>query len=629
MADAILSLAAKLGILQDYTDTTGTRRVTTPDTAQALLAAMGTPVDNDQQARAAEAALDADASARRLPHWLVAEADAAPVVPAIAQSDWQLTLENGQVDEGQGSDTLPVLPLGIHRLTVGAETCVIMAAPRQLPLPAPAWGLMVPLWGLKGAMAGGLGDYADLAQLSARVAPLGCAFLGINPIHAGFPTDDGAYSPYTPSHRRRLNTLHIPVDGAGSTGPLIDYPAEFALRRRALRDAFAADPADAAVAAFAERAGPSLLRFAKHQALASRHGAYWSDWPAALRDPASEAVDKATADLSDEIAFHLWTQWRAETTLGAAQDAARAAGARHGLYLDLAVGVHPAGAETWEDPGAFVRNVSLGAPPDALGLTGQTWNLAPFDPKTLIARAFAPLAETLRYQLRFCGVLRIDHILGFQRAFWVPDGGAPGAYVSMPLPAMLAVARIEAARAGAVIVGEDLGVVPEGLRAELAASGILGCRLAMFERDADGFAPAAAYPQGVLASFSTHDLPTWAGWRSGRDLRDWHRLGALNDQQATLARQERQRDVAALDAKLSTGGDASMQDLHAFLARTPSRLVAVQAETILGMNSQPNMPGIVEGYPNWRQRLTVSTADLAAHPDLANAAKAMAASGRG
>ena len=303
----------------------------------------------------------------------------------------------------------------------------------------------------------------------------------------------------------------------------------------------------------------------------------------------------------------MWLQWQADLALSAARDAAQSAGLRHGLYLDLAVGTHPAGAETWEDAASFVRGVSLGAPPDALGPEGQVWNLAPLHPDTLIESDFQPLAETLRHQLRYGGILRIDHILGFDRAFWVPDSGAPGGYVRMPRDAMLAVARIEAARAGAVIVGEDLGVVPDGLRAALDRSGILGCRVAMFEKDGSGFRPGAKYPEAAIASFSTHDLPTWAGWRAGQDLLDWAALGAISADTLTTAQAERTVDVAEFDA-IAKGG------LHSFLAHNKARLVAVQAETVFDMRAQPNLPGTTTEYPNWRHRLPRPAREL---PDLA------------
>ena len=326
----------------------------------------------------------------------------------------------------------------------------------------------------------------------------------------------------------------------------------------------------------------------------------------------------------DRVAFHAWAQWMATRQLNEVR--AAASGMRHGLYLDLAVGAHPGGAETWEEGASFATGVSLGAPPDAFSPAGQAWNLAPLDPRALAAQGFRPLAETLRAQFRFAKLLRIDHILGFDRAFWVPtDGELPGAYVAMPRAAMLAVTRIEAARAGATVIGEDLGNVPEGLRTDLDASGLLGCRVAMFEREADEpprFRAAADYDAGALAAFGSHDLPTWAGWRAARDIDWWEAMGHLPEAQAGTARARRAAEVAAFDA--ATGDSSGSCDtMHAFLARTPARLVAVQAEDVFGLTEQANLPGTVHAHPNWRRRLPVPPESFGADPRVTRTARTM------
>ncbi len=333
-------------------------------------------------------------------------------------------------------------------------------------------------------------------------------------------------------------------------------------------------------------------------------------------------------------------------------DAARAGSAASmalGLYLDLAVGTHPSGAETWDGGDLFARGVSLGAPPDAFSAEGQRWGLAPFDPLSLARAGFRPLAETLRKQLQFAHALRIDHILGFDRTFWVPDEpGLPGAYVAMPRDAMLAVVRIEAARAGAVIVGEDLGNIPEGLHEVLDASGVLSCRVVMFEQDVEdggGFRAAPAYPQAALASFGTHDLPTYAGWRRGSEIALREALGDIDAARADAARTARLREIGALDAAMqgSAAGPspgpvgagaapAAPQEgpdpLHAFLASTPSALVALQIEDVLGLVEQPNLPGTTTEHPNWRRRLPVAAGALATDPRVARAARLMSDAGR-
>ncbi|MEM9317929.1 MAG: 4-alpha-glucanotransferase [Pseudomonadota bacterium] len=621
MADDLLALAQAKGILPRYTDTTGTDHRTSPETAAALLRAIGTAVDSPAAIAEEHAQLSITRN-RNTPLWIVLSQGQAVDFEWLREQAWQLTCESGESIEGRGTAAFPALPIGIHRLWIGGQKTVLLVAPERLALPERCWGVMVPLWGLRSAAQGGLGDFADLAKTAKGMAGSGAGFLGINPVHAGFPTDPDAISPYQPSHRRRLNTLCIPVSDAASGGDLIDYPAENAVRRAALEAAFAAASLDGQFDAFCAQGGAALMRFARHQALAEQHGPYWTDWPEKLHDPDHPDCQ---AIAPERLRFHLWAQWRADFALGQAQNAAKGAGLRHGLYLDLAVGTHPAGAETWEDRESFVRGVSLGAPPDALGPQGQTWNLAPLDPDALIAQDFRPLAETLRQQFRHCGILRIDHILGFERAFWVPENGAPGAYMAMPRNAMLAVARIEAARAGGYVVGEDLGVVPDGLRAALDASGILGCRLAMFERQGHGFTPAAQYAEAAITSFSTHDLPTWRGWREGADLAAWAKLGAMDEAALDGAAARRRSDLAAFDAVAGPG----IADLHEFLARSRSRLVAVQAETLLNRAEQPNMPGTVDEYPNWRQRLPVDGAKLGALAAFKDTAALMADHGRG
>ncbi len=614
MSDARLVLARRMGVVARYKDQTGTTRDTSVETAVALLAAMGIDTPTERLARAYK-----PEASKALPKDIITDADTVP--PLDIAGDWNLTLETGETREGRGA--LPVLPLGIHTLRAGARRWTLLAAPPALPLPRRDWGVIAPLYGLSDR---GIGDFDDLHALGLGLAKTGAGFLGLNPVHAGFPTAPDVFSPYTPSHRRRLNVMHLP-GAEGRPGALIDYGAEIPARMQALRAAYDAWDGSPGFDAYLDREGDSLQRFALHQALSERHGAFWNTWPASLQDPQSGAARTARAELATDLRFHAWLQWCAEAALTDTQQALRAAGMSHGLYLDLAVGTHPHGAETWEDRGSFAFGASLGAPPDAFSADGQNWALAPFNPQALRACAYAPLAETLRRQLLFSGLLRIDHILGFERAFWVPDA-APGAYVKMPRDAMLAVIRIEAARANASIVGEDLGNIPKGLRGALEASGILGCRVAIFERarwSPPRFRKASAYPDASIASFSTHDLPTWQGWRTGADIGAHARIGNLDDTGAAKAQADRSAEVAAFDRMLA---DPSLDAMHGFLAETPARLVALQAENLLGIAAQPNLPGTIDEYPNWRMRLPVSPEALSCHDALKSAARIMANAGR-
>ncbi|MDG4648890.1 4-alpha-glucanotransferase [Roseibacterium sp. SDUM158017] len=638
MSDPLEALAARAGIVASYTDQTRRRRRTGRGTMRALLAAMRLPARTDAEAAECLAALEAEADARALPEWTVQEPGMPPRGLVPEGASWRLVREDGTTEEGRG-DSLPALPLGLHTLGLDGSDCTLIVAPRRLPLPRSVWGMMLPLHALRPAQTGGLADYDDLAAAAEGLAGQGADFIGLNPIHAGFFADPGAFSPYTPSHRRRLSAFHV-ADGAPSdpSGPLVDYAVEIPRRRAALDATFArfrASGGDPAFDAFRAGEGAALERFALHQALSDRHGPYWRDWPADLHDPAGEAASRAAIELSDAVSFHAWAQWRAHDGLAQANAQARGAGMSMGLYLDLAVGTHPSGAETWEDRDSFAFGASLGAPPDAFSADGQSWGLAPFNPRALVASGFRPLAETLRCQMSLSGAVRIDHILGFDRAFWAPERGGPGAYVRMPREAMLAVVRLEAARAGAVVVGEDLGNVPRGLRGALDASGILGCRLQLFERmptRKPAFRPPGQYEARSIASFSTHDLPTWLGWRRGHDIEARAALGHIDQDFAAAEMGRRKAEVAAFDtmtARLAPDGTdpASADAMHHALAAAGSALAMVQVECALDIVPQPNLPGTIDEYPNWRQRLPVAPDALAGHPGVRRAARIMKARG--
>jgi 4-alpha-glucanotransferase len=610
---ALDEAARTAGLVWSYRDGAGRMQEAPPESRAAVLAALG----HDNPAAALPEALRQSTSL----------ALAAGAAHDWGPEPWVLTLESG--DERHGEGPLPPLPVGYHTIAHRGWTVHLLATPPRLPPPPRLWGVTVPLFALWQGAQAGMGSYPLLGDLAQGLAARGAAFVGINPIHAGFPCDPGNFSPYAPSHRRRLNVLHVDTGAAlPVTGPMVDHAATIPAQRAALAAAHAAWPGDPAFEVWRVMQGPGLEEFAVHQALSDRFGPYWDQWPLPYRNPESHQVQEFARQSSDRVRFHAWAQWMAERQLSDSQTRARNAGMALGLYLDLAVGTHPLGAETWAERALFAHGVSLGAPPDLLGPSGQRWGLAPLRPDMLRATGHAALRETLRAQLRHCGLLRLDHILGFERSFWAPDG-FPGLYVRMPRDEMLAVLRIEAARAnggaGAVIVGEDLGTIPEGLRAALEASGILGCRVAVFERDWHGdgaFLPSDAYSSAALASWGTHDTPTWAGWRAGRDL-DWRaELGELPEPDA--ARALRQTEIAGFDRIAGPGLD----DMHRHLSRTPSALIAVQAEDLLGAVEQTNLPGTVHAHPNWRRRLSLPVSDLTASPSVADTAAIMAGAGR-
>lgn len=639
MTPTLQALAEAAGIVPRYVDQTGRERVTSEETARGLLAGMNLPAETEAAAAETLEALRRDAAERALAPTVVVEAEREARLPLPpGRHRWTLVTEDGERSEGAAEAmlTLPPLPLGYHRLEIGGASTTLLAAPARLPLPERAWGVTLGLYALRPPGDPGHGDYGDLASAATALGAQGAAFVGANPIHAGFPNDASAPSPYSPSHRRRLNVAYIPVQAAlPPGGEFVDYGPTWEARRAALEAEFRLfqdREADPGFEHWLAEGGEELHRFAVHQALSDEHDSYWSAWPAALTRPASPEVAAFAEAHASAVRFHAWLQWRAEAALSQVAAAARAAGMRHGLYLDLAVGTHPHGAETWADPTQFAQGVSLGAPPDAFSKEGQRWGLAPFNPRQLLGTGMRALAETLCAQLRFAKLLRIDHILGFDRAFWVPEG-APGAYVQMPREQMLAVVRIEAARAGATVVGEDLGNIPEGLPEVLSGAGLLGCRVVMFERTPDGWRPALEWDEAALGSFGTHDLPVWRGWRSGRDIA-WRRdVGDIDAEQFESAMAERERDVADFDALLrgegAAGDDPESPDgMHRFLGRTRSALVALQIEDMLDLVEQPNLPGTIDQHPNWRRKMPIGPAAMAEDERIARAAEIMRETGR-
>ncbi len=565
-----------------------------------------------------------------------------------------------------------------------AEARALAAAPRPLAPQATrawtcddlglgrAWGLSAQLYGLASRDSWGIGDFGLLARLAETAAGLGAAALGLNPLHALFTAAPALRSPYSPSSRRFLNPLYIDLGAvpehraddvdparlaAVRAGELIEYPAVAEVKLAALASAFARFQTEhlaagsaraAAFRDFVEGAGPALRDHAVFEVLqaeALRQGLSfsWRDWPAELRDPASPAVAALAAERPDEVTFHQYLQWLADQQLAAAQTRARAAGMALGLYLDLAVGLNPAGSAAWADQAVVVSGATVGAPPDQFNPQGQDWGLAPFSPRGLAAQGYRSLRADLRANMRHAGALRIDHVMGLQRLFWIPAGAKPaeGAYVRYPLADLLAVVVEESRRARCVVIGEDLGTVPPGFRETMQAAGLLSYRLFYFERDGGGaLSPPSTYPADALVAVSTHDLPTLAGFWAGRDL-DWRDRLALHADPAEQAgaRADRDADRARIEAALAAAGShpaAGMRTpselanaVHGLLASAPSRLMMLQLEDALGLLEQANLPGTIDQHPNWRRRLPVPLEALADHRGLQTLATELNRHGRG
>lgn len=654
-ADPLLALAHALGVLPAWIDLGGNLHVTGRDTALALCRAMGALADASEAPDALAAHRDREAR-RRLPHARVVAAWQPDMLPLPGgPADWRLTFETGATAEGraEGALELPALPAGLHRLEAAGDACLVVAAPPRAPsLHAltgreRAWGVTASLYGLRSATGAELGTYADLADTAEALAGLGAAFLGVNPVHA-IGAASGAWSPYSPGHRGFLDTRHITAETPATAGELIDHDAHRAASTATLRARFAREVpepfAHAGLAAFRAERGHALADFALFEALSLRHGADWRGWPAGLESPDTPAARAFAEENPREIAFHAWLQWLADRELASAQGRAKSAGMALGLYTDLAVGVRPDGAEVWARPAAFARGVSLGAPPDQFSPTGQSWALAPLSPPGLAAEGYASFVETIRAVVRHAGVIRIDHVIGFERAFWVPGDGTPGGFVRSDTDVLFAIVRVEAARAGTLVVGEDLGVVPEGLRDRLDASGLHGSAVAMYEHDHDRLRHPREYRPATLASFGTHDTPTMRGWWEDNDIAWRERIGSADADDARRMREERARDRRALlhhlagdwllppgldpDHPPAQASDELLVAIHALLARASSAVVAVQLDDALGALEQPNLPGTVDQHPNWRRRHALPAAALPGHPVLARIARAMRDEGR-
>ncbi len=617
---------------------------------------------------------------------------------------WRIDQETGGVLEGSASLAagvsganvlrLPLagLPSGYHRIEIrcadDSETSSLIVAPQCAYTP-PAWqregrkdwSITTQLYSLRSERNWGIGDFSDLAELARHAAALGASSIGLSPLHALFPAIPRHLSPYSPSSRAFLNAVYIDVEvvpelagdaaarallasdefqaslQAARASEFVDYETVWSVKLQMLRLLFAAFQHESgqqprgdralAFAAFKEAGALALLSFARFEALQQHFvdngtGASWHVWPDAMRDVGSPAVAEFAATHADAIEFSLYLQWEADRQLGEVAQKMRDYGMTTGLYRDVAVGVDPNGAEAWSDQTMLVSGASVGAPPDAYNPIGQDWGLTPLNPVALQQCAYAPFIAAVRANMRHAGAIRIDHVIGLKRLFWVPSGmaAAEGAYLSYPYEHLMAIIAIESQRHQCLVVGEDLGTVPEGFREDAARRALLSYRVLMFEREGgDGqFMPPEHYPELAAAAVSTHDLPSLAGLWSGRDL-EWRSQlelypdehGAAHDlafrsatRSALLAALVRHGDLAQQVAQELASVEApsaqAMTKLataaHCFLAKAPSRLLLVQVEDIAGEVEQMNLPGTVDQHPNWRRKLQRSIDHLFADPAL-------------
>jgi len=536
-----------------------------------------------------------------------------------------LPVEDGRVLVG------PALPIGWHSLLSGDVELPVAVAPRRAPEPEQRqWGLMVQLYAMRSQASWGMGDLADLGALADWTAEAGGGLVLVNPLHATGPVPPMQNSPYYPASRRWTNPIYLRIE---DTAAYAGAPAQVRSRVDELRvpnDGLLLERDRTWVAKLEslellydtvtptdlDRLDPALLDWATWCAIAERDGPDWRNWTSDLRRPDGTGVAAARDELAARIGLHAWLQRLCVEQLAAVQDRARAAGLAHGIVHDLAVGTDPAGADAWAMQDVLALGARIGAPPDTFNQQGQDWGMPPWHPARLADAAYTPLRDLLRSQLAHAGGVRIDHVLGAFRMWWVPEGASPrdGTYVSYDANALLGVAALEARRAGAVLIGEDLGTVTPDVRTALADRGILGTSVLWFEREdpADGqtgpLRPLDEWRAQAAASITTHDLPTALGWLRGEHVRVRAEIGVLDDPDAEERDWLREREeliallraAGLLDANHEGDADELVLAMHAAVASTPSRIVLAAPADAIGDLRQPNLPGTIDEYPNWR-----------------------------
>jgi 4-alpha-glucanotransferase len=640
----LVALAEAHGVATWYEDWHRQRREVSAESVIGVLGLLGVDATSPAAVRLALAAVRTAREQRRLPGTVV-----------VRQGTSRPLAESGTIilEDGAELDVVEVpadLPLGWHRLIVGEQDVTLVVVPTELPEPPETWGWMVQLYALHSDDSWGMGDLGDLRMFVQHSHDAGLILL--NPLHAITPTLPVPASPYSPSSRRFGNPLYLRVadtDAYRRADPalraqvdalrpapapdgLIDYSAVWQAKRAALQLLWP-------LAGDIDRdADPGLTDFATFCALAEEHGPNWPDWPAALRRPDSPAARDARA--GERVAFHVWLQQLLNAQLDAANEAARAAGTPVGIVHDLAVGIDPNGADGWLLQDVLAAGVHAGAPPDAFNQLGQDWRLAAWRPDTLADTGYAAYRDMLRRTFRHAGGLRVDHAAGLWRLWWVPPGmsAASGTYVRYDPEAMLGILALEATRAGAVVIGEDLGTVLPVVTEGLERMNMLGSAVLWFTRDYDDpdrpYLPAASYPRNALASISTHDLPTAAGFLAGEQVRVRAELGQLAGSVAD-ERRNADSDRAQLlellrDEGLITNGSTDEEivvAMHEFLAKTPCRFVTASLYDVMGELRQPNLPGTTDEYPNWRMPLTASLEQIGADPRMRRIAKILSVKG--
>ena len=550
---------------------------------------------------------------------------------------------------GEATFEVPVdLPLGYHTLRASSgdveSEATLIVSPAWLGMPERladrrGWGFAAQLYSVRSRGSWGVGDLTDLTDLASwSASELGADYLLVNPLHLAEPVPPMEPSPYLPSSRAFFNPLYLRVEQVPEyadlepaararvddlakktredTGDLIDRDAVWTAKREALRlvhEVPRSAGRDQELDAFRLRQGQALRDVATWSVIAAHHGSDARGWPDGLHDPTSPEVAAFAAEHASDIAFETWLQWLLDEQLEHAQSRAVTAGMGLGTMHDLAVGVHPGGADVWRSRASYALGIAVGAPPDPFNQLGQNWSQPPWRPDRLEELAYQPLREVIAAVLRHAGGVRVDHVIGLFRLWWVPEGKPPseGTYVRYDHEAMIGVLALEAHRAGALVVGEDLGVVEPSARDYLRSRGILGTSILWFERDGGQPLPADRWRELCLASVTTHDLPPTAGYLAGEHVRLRERLGLLTRpvaEEVAADDDERESWLAEVRSRGLLGDDADIEEtvaaLHRYLTLTPSRLLCVALTDAVGDRRTQNQPGTTDEYPNWRVPLS-------------------------
>lgn len=653
--EALKRLARAAGLYVDWTDANGRPHEVKPDTLRNVLDALGYPANT--QSDIADSQRRVDHEAKAVPPLIAAQereaVHAGHATRALLrgpEAEWRdIPLEPLRV--GGASFRAPDKP-GYYELQLDDVNHVLAVAPQRCYSVGDAAGggriagVSAQIYSLRNGHSTGIGDFAALGGFAAALGALGVDAVGVSPTHARFSANPGSISPYTPSSRFFLDPIYADLKLAGvdtahehSAADLIDWQdvhrTKYAQLRAAYEDFLQREPESHDFQEFCREGGERLFEHALFEALDSHFRGQGKqsprEWPAAFRDPKGAEVRAFAERERKEIAYHQYLQWITDQSASAAQARAREKMAI-GLIADMAVGVDRAGSHMWSAPNELVGKLSIGAPPDIFNSAGQDWGLTTYSPSGLRMSGYESFLLTLRAGMRNAGGIRIDHAMGLRRLWVLPDGASPvdGVYVSYPLHDLLRLIALESVLHKAIVIGEDLGTVPEGFRAQIAAAGILGMRVLWFERTKEGrFIPPERWESHAAALTTTHDLPTVVGWWRGRDI-EWAgklkrkmRMGSQNAE-----RRERKKDRNLLWSALAESGcargpepseeqpDAVLDGALSYVSRTPCVLAMAAAEDVLGVAEQPNLPGTIDEHPNWRRRLP--------EVDLATDAKARA-----